>query len=182
MLQLLDVLEDWSLYVEKNKSWDTSYLDLAKAFDKVSHQRLLKKVSSNGIKGSLLKWIESFLTDRQQYVTVKGHSSDWKDVLSGVPQGSVLGPLLFLLYVNDFPDVIKSMLKLFADDAKIYQTTDKCDILKDDLSEGGSWADKWELKFHVDKCDVMHYGRTNDNHSYKMNSKTLKVVNEEQEI
>ena len=182
MLQLLDVLEDWSSYVEKNKSWDTVYLDLAKAFDKVSHQRLLKKVSSNGIKGSLLKWIESFLTDRQQYVTVKGHSSDWKDALSGVPQGSVLGPLLFLLYVNDFPDVIKSMLKLFADDAKIYQTTDKCDILKDDLSEGGSWADKWELKFHVDKCDVMHYGRTNDNHSYKMNSKTLKVVNEEQEI
>ena len=125
MLQLLDVLEDWSLYVEENKSWDTVYLDLAKAFDKVSHQRLLKKVSSNGIKGSLLKWIESFLTDRQQYVTVKGHSSDWKDVLSGVPQGSVLGPLLFLLYVNDFPDVIKKMLKLFADDAKIYQTTDK---------------------------------------------------------
>ena len=121
MLQLLDVLEDWSLYVEENKSWDTVYLDLAKAFDKVSHQRLLKKVSSNGIKGNLLKWIESFLTDRQQYVTVKGHSSDWKDVLSGIPQGSVLGPLLFLLYTNDFPDLIKSVLKLFADDAKIYQ-------------------------------------------------------------
>ena len=85
------------------------------------HQRLLKKVSSNGIKGNLLKWIESFLTDRQQYVhvTVKGHSSDWKDVLSGVPQGSVVGPLLFLLYVNDFSDVIKSVLKLFEDDAKI---------------------------------------------------------------
>ena len=105
----------------------------------------------------MLKWIESFLTDRQQYVAVKGHSSDWKDVLSGIPQGSVLGPLLSLLYVNDFPDVIKSMLKLFADDAKIYQTLDKCDIFQDDLSEGGSWADKWELKFHVDKCGVMHY-------------------------
>ena len=182
VLQLFDVLEDWSLYVEENKSWDTVYLDLAKAFDKVSHQRLFKKVSSNGIKGSLLKWIESFLTDRQQYVTVKGRSSNWKDVLSGVCQGSVLGPLLFLLYVNDFPDVIKSMLKLFADDAKIYQTTDKCDILQDDLSEGGSWADKWELKFHVDKCGVMHYGRTNENLSYKMNSKTLKVVNEERDL
>ena len=182
VLQLLDVLEDWSLYVEENKSWDTVYLDLAKAFDKVSHQRLLKKVSSNGIKGNLLKWIESFLTDSQQYVTVKGHSSEWKDVLPGVPQGSVLGPLLFLLYVNDFPDVIKSVLKLFADDAKIYQTTDKCNILQGDLSEGGSWADKWELKFHVDKCGVMHYGRTNDNHSYKMNSKTLKVVNEERDL
>ena len=72
VLQLLDVLEDWSLYVEENKSWDIVYLDLAKAFDKVSHQRLLRKVPSNGIKGSLLKWIESFLADRQQYVTVKG--------------------------------------------------------------------------------------------------------------
>ena len=70
------------------------------------------------------------------------------------------------------------MLKLFADDAKIYQTTDKCDILQDDLSEGGSWADK----FHVDKCGVMHYGRTNDNHSYKMNSKTLKVINEDGDL
>ena len=113
-------------------------MDLAKAFDKVSHQRLLSKVSSYGIKGNLLNWIESFLTDRQQYVTVKGHSSDWKDVLSGVPQGSVLGPLLFLLYVNDFPDVIKSVLKLFADDAKIYQAIDNCDILQDDLNDGGT--------------------------------------------
>ena len=161
-----DVLEDWSLYVEENKSWDTVYLDLAKAFDKVSHQQLLRKVSSYGIKGNLLNWIESFLTDRQQYVTVKGHSSDWKDVLSGVPLGSVLGPLLFLLYVNDFPDVIKSVLKLYADDAKIYQAIDNCDILQGDLNDGGTWVDKWELKFHVDKCGSMHYGRKNDNHSY----------------
>ena len=144
-------------------------MDLAKAFDKFSHQRLLRKVSSNGIKGNLLNWIESFLTDRQQYVNVKGHSSDWNNVLSGVPQGSVLGPLLFLLYVNDFPDVIKSVLKLFADDEKIYQTIDKCDPLQDDLYGGGSWADKWELKFHVNKCGDMHYGRKNDNHSYKIN-------------
>ena len=90
-----------------------------------------------------------------------------------------IGSELFLLYVNDFPDVIKTVLKLFADDAKIYQTTDKCDILQGDLNDGGSWADKWGLKFHFDKCGVMHYGRTNDNHSYKMNSKTLKVENDE---
>ena len=182
VLQPLDVLEDWSLYVEENKSWDTAYLDLAKAFDKVSHHRLLRKVSANGIKGHLLDWIESFLTGRQQYVTVKGRSSEWKDVLSGVPQGSVLGPLLFLLYVNDFPNIIKSILKLFADDAKIYQTTDKCDILQSDLHDGSSWGDQWELKFHVDKCGVMHYGRTNEKHSYKMNSQTLKAVSEEKDL
>ena len=146
-LQLLDVLEDWSLYVVENKSWDTVYLDLAKAFDKVSNQRLLRKVSSYGIKGNLLNWIESFLTDRQQYVTVKGHSSDWKDELSDVPLGSVLGPLLFQLYVNDFPDVIKSVLKLSADNANIYQAIDNCDIIQGDLHDGGTWVDKWELKF-----------------------------------
>ena len=110
MLQFLDVLEDWSTYVEERKSWDTIYLDLAKAFDKVSHQRLLRKVSSNGIKGSLLNWIKDFLTGRKQYVTVKGQSSEWEDVLSGVPQGSVLRPILFILYVNDFPDIIKRVL------------------------------------------------------------------------
>ena len=98
-----------------------------------------------------------------------------------VSQGSALGPLLFLLYVKDFPDVIKSVLKLFADDAKFFQTID-CVILQCDLNDGGMWADKWELKFHVDKCGVMHYGRTNDNYSYKMNSETLKVVNEEQDL
>ena len=148
----------------------------------VSHQRLLRKVSSNGIKGSLLNWIKDFLTGRKQYVTVKGQSSEWEDVLSGVPQGSVLGPILFILYVNDFPDIIKSVLRIFADDAKIYQTTDKSDILQDDLQNSDSWADKWELEFSINKCGVMHYGKDNDNHSYKMNSKTLKVVHEETDL
>ena len=85
------------------------------------------------------------------------------------------GPIV-ISTLCEFPNIIKSILKLFADDAKIYQTTDKCDILQSDLHDGSSWADQWELKFHVDKCGVMHYGRTNENHSYKMNSRTLKAV------
>ena len=69
----------------------------------------------------------------------------------------MLGPILFILYVNDFPDIIKSALRIFADDAKIYQTTDKSDILQDDLQNSDSWADKWELEFSINKCGVMHY-------------------------
>ena len=108
-------MERWTEYVEQHQSWDTIYLDLAKAFDKVAHQRLLKKLSSYGIKGAVLSWISSFLSDRRQCVSVKGSSSTWKPVESGVPQGSVLGPILFIIYVNDIPDIVKSSVWIFAD-------------------------------------------------------------------
>ena len=93
------------------------YLDFAKAFDSVAHERLLKKVSAFGIRGSVLSWIRDFLTGRRQYVSVKGESSSWRDVLSGVPQGSVLGPILFILYINDLPEVVNSIVKIFADNS-----------------------------------------------------------------
>lgn len=92
VLQLLDVMEDWTDYLEKEESWDTVYLDFAKAFDSVPHQRLLHKVSAYGIRGPILSWLRDFLTGRRQFVTVLGASSSWKDVLSGVPQGSVFNP------------------------------------------------------------------------------------------
>ena len=100
-LQLLNVMERWTEYVEHHQSWDTIYLD------QVAHQRLLKKISSYGIKGALLSWISSFLLDRRQCVSIKGRSSKWKPVKSGVPQGSVLGPIFFIMYVNDIPDIVK---------------------------------------------------------------------------
>ena len=181
-LQLLDVLEDWSVFVDSEKSWDTVYLDLAKAFDKVSHQRLLRKVSAAGIKGNVLSWIGDFLSNRKQCVQVKGHVSDWKDVLSGVPQGSVLGPILFLLYVNDLPDIINSKIKTFADDTKVYETTENCNSLQHDLNKICAWANKWELTFNVDKCKVMHYGKSNGNFEYSMNSKKLCEVSEESDL
>ena len=97
---------------------DAIYLDFSKAFDSVPHRRLLLKLEAYGIKGSLLRWLESFLTGRRQRVAVNGNLSSWAPVDSGVPQGSVLGPLLFICYVNDMPEVVHSALRMFADDTK----------------------------------------------------------------
>ena len=99
---------------------DVMYLDFKKTFDKVPHQRLLIKLQGYGIKGKILGWIQEFLSNRKQRVVVNGFSSDWKPVTSGIPQGSVLGPVPFLVYINDLPDVLNCLKKLFADDGKIY--------------------------------------------------------------
>ena len=96
------------------------YLDFKKAFDSVPHQRLLSKIKSYGIEDNIFKWLSSFLHNRLQRVVLNGVSSQWARVKSGVPQGSVLGPLLFTLYINDLPDNVACGIKLFTDDTKIY--------------------------------------------------------------
>ena len=118
--QLLEVLEDWSRSIEVGNPIDTIYLDFQKAFDSVPHERLLRKLQAYGVTGYLLQWIRAFLSDRKQQVVVRGCRSEWVAVTSGVPQGSVLGPLLFLVYINDLPEVVSSSIKIFADDTKLY--------------------------------------------------------------
>ena len=122
-------------------------LDFAKAFDSVAHEHLLLKLQLLGIDGKLLQWIRSFLTHRWQRVVVNGAYSDWLSVKSGVPQGSVLGPLLFLLYIDDLHSVVKhSKLKLYADDIILYKEIkceSDCKLLQEDLDCICDWADKW---------------------------------------
>ena len=119
--QLLKVFEEVTAYIEEDHCVDIIYFDLAKGFDSVPHERLLRKIESYGIDGNFLNWIKSFLRDRKQRVVLNGFKSSWSNVVSGVPQGSVLGPLLFLLYVNDLPECIENCkVAMFADDLKLY--------------------------------------------------------------
>ena len=114
-------LEDVTKWLDEGSPVDIIYLDFKKAFDKVPHQRLLLKLKAHGIGNGMINWIEKWLIGRRQRVVVDGEVSNWKAVLSGVPQGSVLGPILFLIYINDLDDDITSKVLKFADDTKVFR-------------------------------------------------------------
>ena len=119
---LLEALEYWTEAMDKRQGLDILYLDFRKAFDSVPHKRLIAKLRGYGIQGRLLNWITAFLQGRKQQVVVGQGFSDWDLVTSGIPQGSVLGPTLFVVYVNELPNLVQSNIKMFADDVKLYRT------------------------------------------------------------
>ena len=160
--QLLSYLDKCAEIIATGSVVDTIYFDFAKAFDTVPHQRLLKKLQCYGIDGEILRWIEAFLKERHQVVKVNGVESTVDPVLSGIPQGSVLGPLLFLVYINDLPQVVKSDMYLFADDTKIFKRVEYEDdsiILQKDIDAMEKWSHDWLLKFHPGKCHVLTLGK-----------------------
>ena len=141
-----------------HRQTDVIIMDFAKAFDKVPHRRLLYKLDYYGIRGSTHKWITSWLSGRFQKVVLDGQASDPVPVLSGVPQGSVLGPVLFLIFINDLPENIRSSVRLFADDGVLYRNIESatdCQILQDDLNSLAQWEADWQMKFNVAKCHSM---------------------------
>ena len=168
---LLEALNIWTEALFHNIPVDVLYLDYAKAFDTVPHQRLVKQVETFGVTEKALKWIESFLSNRRQKVRVNNDVSDWSPVISGVPQGSILGPILFTLFVFDIPGEIESLISMFADDTKIYQllTTDTSgEELEESLHLLEEWAEKMQMRFHPGKCKVMHLGSKNPKKNYSM--------------
>ena len=157
-LQLLNAIDDWTKNIEEGIETDVIYMDFQKAFDKVPHHRLLTKLEAYGVKGKALRWINAFLKGRKQRVHVRGNYSSWKDVLSGIPQGSILGPVLFVIYINDMPNCVRSNMLLFADDTKIYrgiQSDSDTTALQEDLSSLQDWSTRWLMPFHPEKCKIM---------------------------
>ena len=137
MTQLLCALNDWTEALDRGKSVDVLYLDFKKAFDSVPHARLLKKVQAHGFRGDLFNWIQDFLKGRKQRVSVNSSLSSWSEVISGVPQGSVLGPLFFAIFINDLPSLMRNKVLLFADDTKIYSSISRANpisSLQDDIN------------------------------------------------
>jgi hypothetical protein len=154
-LQLLRALDDWTLAMDNGNDIDCIYTDFRKAFDTVPHKRLLNKLKAYGISSQLMKWITSWISNRRQKVIINGEESEWTPVTSGVPQGSVLGPLLFVIFINDLPEhVISSLLLLYADDSKVYKEI-KCAedhlALQADLNSMSEWSKEWLLEFAPDK-------------------------------
>ena len=128
--------------VDDGEDLDIIYLDFANAFNKVPHQRLLSKLQDVGICGRLLDWISSWLSNRKQRVGIRGKFSSWRDAFSGVPQGSVLGPVLFLIFINDIDEGLVSHILKFADDTTIINTVSNKVLLQNDLNSLTSWSQK----------------------------------------
>src|SRR6218665_1565790 len=161
---------------------DVIYLDFAKAFDKVPHKRLAIKLQACGIRRQALTWIQSWLSDRRQKGGIGDKYSSWRTVLSGVPQGSVLGPLLFVIFINDIDDEILSKISKFADDTKLCRAVgddQEADILWEDLRRMFRWSQDWQMLFNLEKCSVMHMGKRNLELSHEMGGKVFKVSEEE---
>ena len=158
--QLIEFFNDIAFNMQKCHQHDVVVMDFAKTSNKVAHNRLLYKVSSYGVKGNTLSWIGSFLSGRSQKVVLEGNSSSSVRVLSGVPQGSVLVPVLFLIYINYLPEYVSSStVQLFADDTLLYLTihnSSDCNKLQDDINHLQKWESDWQMSFHPEKCEVIH--------------------------
>ena len=183
VLQLLNVLDKWTkalgTYV------DAIHCGFMKAFDTVPHQRLSRALSFYNTPGNLVKWIEDFLTECKQRVAVNGVFSKWHGVISGVPQGSLLGAVLFVAYINTLPDGIESSdIFIFADDntlfRNIYSDSDAL-LLQRDIDKMHSWSTNSLLRFHPDKCysiNICSKSKQYCHHNYKMNNKDLEKKSE----
>ena len=182
LIEFMDQLTKW---VDEGRSVDVVYFDFSKAFDKVCHKRLAVKLEAAGVQGKVKEWICEWLRGRRQKVVVEGAESGWEDVKSSVPQGTVLGGVLFNLYVNDIDVGIESFVRKFANDTKMARIVEEDDdalALQRDIDGMMEWARKWEMKFNVDKCKVLHVGRLNKRYRYRIGDVDLVEAMEEKDL
>ena len=187
--RLLSVLHIIGQFLDKNIQTDVIYLDFAKAFDSVDHQILLHKLASYGVTGQLYNWFVDYLSGRRQRVVVNGVTSSWAPVTSGVPQGSLLGPILFVIFIKDLPDILpdETLAALYADDTKLYKSITSigdCENLQQALTELDQWNRENNLDFNDSKCKVLTITRRKLplTYAYHMNSKELSRVHKEKDL
>ena len=166
LTQLLNHIEDIMCDLNSDYNADVLYLDFSKAFDKVDHKILHKKLHLNGIRGNVYNWISSFLSGRKQHVVIDGVKSPAIDVISGVPQGTVLGPLLFILYINDIFSVVKhSKIKVFADDSKLHKRISSSadhSLLQEDLQAVIKWSFDNNMELNETKFQLLQHGKNSE--------------------
>ena len=177
LTNLLTCLNSWVECIDRRSCVDVMYLDIAKAFDSVSHSKLLHKISKYGVSGRFLLWIKAFLNNRRQVVKVNDSKSAFVPVTSGVPQGSVLGPILFLIYINDLAETLHDCsICIFADDSKMYfkaDTTENVTKIQNDINRIWLWCKDWQLSVAATKCNILHIGRTNPRAAYNMGQNVI---------
>ena len=161
--QLLDTYNDICSALDRNITTQAIFFDISKAFDKVWHRGLIAKMKAIGIRGQLLAWFEDYLSNRKQAVVIAGEISSYQTIQAGVPQGSVLGPTLFLIYINDIVQSIESTAKLFADDTNLYLSLEdpkeRAELLNGDLKRIAEWAKKWKVTFNPIKTELVNFSR-----------------------
>jgi hypothetical protein len=185
LTNLLEFFEVVTKNIDDGNSVDLLYLDFSKAFDKVPYIRLFKKIEAHGISGDILLWIKNWLRNRRQNVCVEGEYSNWASVTSGVPQGSVLGPVLFIIYINDLESNLTAKLAKFADDSKLCKVVNNekdAESLKKDLEKLEKWSSDWQMQFNTEKCSVMHLGNKNKSSQYSLNNAVLKDSTSERDL
>ena len=191
---ILLCLERWTESLDSGRSVDIAYFDYSKAFDKVSHRLLLLKLKAHGIDGRLLAWLEAYLHDRKQRVVVGNAKSSWLEVVSGTTQGTVLGYLLFLIFINDLPKKCsredESLIMLLADDTKTYQEveedashhTSNQQAMQERVDRIAQWAEDWHMEINPTKSKVMHVGRNNPGLPYTINGMQIESVTTERDM
>ena len=184
---LLEFLEVVTTKIDEGKSMDLLYLDFTQAFDKVPRKRLIMKLKAHGIQGKILQWIVDWFSCRKQRVVLNGEVSDWEESKSGVPQGSLLGPVCFTVYNNDIDEAVINIdvAKKFADDGKgahaINGPNDQM-VLQQSIDNLDEWCLKWGMSFNTSKCKIIHVGRNNPNYDYTLNSEILQTSDTEKDI
>ena len=182
MIEFQNELTKW---FDQGLPFDVFWLDFAKAFNKVDHGRLKAKLEAFGIAGDLLGWIVDWLGGRRQRVVVEGEFSEWEEVFSSVIQGSVIGAILFVIFIDDIDRLLEALTCKFLDDTKgamVVRTEADAERLQADLDAFVKWAGDWRMEFNIEKCSVMHVGLHNIEYAYQMEAMVLQTCEVEKDL